>query len=480
MISDQKRLWVGLCLALAILLSAVLRYAVIDRRPVHHDEGVNAWFVENFVEHGQYQYSPHDYHGPTLYYFGWAVTKVFGRDVSALRYLTTTFGFALCLTPFLLLPEIGFVGVALAIAALGLSPGEVYHSRYAIHEIIYTFFCTFAALSFFRFWRDGKSYWLVMGAFTMASAAATKETVIVWLACMGGAFAATLVGEYVQKRPLHLRERFTPARAAVFLGIVIASMFLWFRPNELLDFFKSYGFYLHLGTSNTGHEKPWHYFPELLWRHETFLVFGALAGCLATALRRDAAGIFLAAWSVLALLGQSVIRYKTPWMVVNLATPLALWSGYAFAVLYAWPLLRPARSLFVAAVVVGLCAAGWKAHYLSFVDFKDLTNKYAYVQTFPPAHDLERKLKKIAADYPTMQIPLVSDENWPYPFLLGKTPQVIMYGQMPESFGKPKIFVIRDKMNQLPEAFLADYDKELYPIRPGLDFQLFIEKGFRL
>ena len=43
-----------------------------------------------------------------------------------------------------------------------------------------------------------------------------------------------------------------------------------------------------------------------------------------------------------------------------------------------------------------------------------------------------------------------------------------------------RVAALEPKMNQLPEAFLADYDKELYPIRPGLDFQLFIEKGFRL
>jgi len=474
-LSEQARWRVGFLLCLVVACSALLRFVDISHRPVHHDEGVNAWFVERLVERGAYQYSPHDYHGPTFYYFGWVATTLFGRDVSVLRMMTALFGFALTLTPLVLLPELGWSGVLVSMAAIGLSPGEVYHSRYAIHEILYAFFTGFSALAFYRYWRGGQLSWLILGSVMFATAAATKETIIVWIACMGAAVALMSLQEHTRGGELTLRTRLTPTVLGIAVAVTTTGLFVWFRPKELLDFFKGYSFYLHLGTSKTGHEKPWHYFPMLLWDVEPFLVFGGLAGLVATMRRREPLGLFLSAWSITALAVQSLIKYKTPWMVVNLTTPLGLLTGYAAAMWLAEPALKQRQSLIKAGVVLGLGVSAWKAHYLSFVEYNEAKNSYSYVQTYESAHVLERRLKEFAAKYPAMKIYMVSDETWPYPFLLGKTPQVVIVDKIPEPF-QAKVFVIRDTLNHLPESFLANYDKELYPIRGGLDFELYIDR----
>ena len=37
-------------------------------KPLHHDEGVNGFFLTNLFRDGVYKYDPANYHGPTLYY----------------------------------------------------------------------------------------------------------------------------------------------------------------------------------------------------------------------------------------------------------------------------------------------------------------------------------------------------------------------------------------------------------------------------
>jgi len=61
--------WLARLLILLVAAGAVgLRLPQLDRRPLHNDEGVNAWILRDLVEKGQYRYNPHEYHGPTLHY----------------------------------------------------------------------------------------------------------------------------------------------------------------------------------------------------------------------------------------------------------------------------------------------------------------------------------------------------------------------------------------------------------------------------
>jgi predicted membrane-bound mannosyltransferase len=61
---------------LILLAAAVLRLYHLSLKPLHHDEGVNAYFFERLFRHGIYQYDPANYHGPTLYYFALLISSV--------------------------------------------------------------------------------------------------------------------------------------------------------------------------------------------------------------------------------------------------------------------------------------------------------------------------------------------------------------------------------------------------------------------
>jgi predicted membrane-bound mannosyltransferase len=48
---------------LALLAGLWLRFADLGLKPLHHDEGVNSYFLLNLADHNDYKYNPENYHG---------------------------------------------------------------------------------------------------------------------------------------------------------------------------------------------------------------------------------------------------------------------------------------------------------------------------------------------------------------------------------------------------------------------------------
>ncbi|HEV7643040.1 MAG TPA: glycosyltransferase family 39 protein [Pyrinomonadaceae bacterium] len=137
----DKFWWAGCLLITAIAI--FLRVYWIDLKPLHHDEGVNGFFLTTLFREGVYKYDPGNYHGPTLYFIALAFTKILGLETFAIRYSVVIFGVGIVVLAFLLHRYIGRVGALSAALFLALSPGMVFVSRYFIHEILFVFF-TFA------------------------------------------------------------------------------------------------------------------------------------------------------------------------------------------------------------------------------------------------------------------------------------------------------------------------------------------------
>ena len=109
-------------------------------RALHHDEGVNSFFLTTLFREGVYKYDPANYHGPDLYYLALAVTKIFGLNTLSIRGSVAIFGVLVVVLTFFLKNYIGKFGSLFAALFLALSPGMVYISRYFIHEILFVFF----------------------------------------------------------------------------------------------------------------------------------------------------------------------------------------------------------------------------------------------------------------------------------------------------------------------------------------------------
>jgi uncharacterized protein (TIGR03663 family) len=131
-------LWTASCTAITILAAAV-RFISLGLKPLHHDEGVNGFFLTDLFRKGEYHYDPANYHGPTLYYIALAFAKVFGLDTVPVRASVAIWGVLMVVLCFYLRPYIGRTGSLFAALFVAVSPGMVFISRYFIHEIFFVF-----------------------------------------------------------------------------------------------------------------------------------------------------------------------------------------------------------------------------------------------------------------------------------------------------------------------------------------------------
>lgn len=132
-------LWLLNC-SLITTVATFLRFYWLELKPLHHDEGVNGYFLTNLFRNGEYKYDPTNYHGPDLYYISLAFTKAFGLNTLSIRWSVAVFGVLTVVLAFFLKRYIGKIGSLAAALFLALSPGMVYISRYFIHEILFVFF----------------------------------------------------------------------------------------------------------------------------------------------------------------------------------------------------------------------------------------------------------------------------------------------------------------------------------------------------
>jgi len=133
------KIWLLSCF-LITATAAFLRFFWLELKPLHHDEGVNGHFLTALFRDGVYRYDPANYHGPDLYYFALAFSKIFGLNTISVRASVAIFGVLTVILAFFLKDYIGKIGSLAAAFFLALSPGMVFISRYFIHEIIFVFF----------------------------------------------------------------------------------------------------------------------------------------------------------------------------------------------------------------------------------------------------------------------------------------------------------------------------------------------------
>src|SRR5262249_21757682 len=66
----------ALVLLLAACVALLLRFPLLDARPFHNDEAVNAVKFKQLWEQGTYKYDPNEHHGPSLFYATLAISRL--------------------------------------------------------------------------------------------------------------------------------------------------------------------------------------------------------------------------------------------------------------------------------------------------------------------------------------------------------------------------------------------------------------------
>ena len=482
-----------------LTLAFALRVAWLGVKPPHFDEGVNGWFVDAMTRDGFYHYDPTNFHGPLHFYVLFISQTLFGRDILALRLplaLVSTGCVALVLAYRCYLGERVCQIAALAMA---ISPAMVFYGRYAIHESWLLFFLLLTAWGAAGLWRFGHRRHLWAAALGLTGMILTKETYLIHVTAFILAVPCLL---FYEKRFRSTRFAFAGwkfgRRDVVKVTGICAGLIVFFYTGGLLDWpgiepppsgprgslaglYECFGAWVRTGTANeTHHEKPWHYWLQLLAgieitdakagervtisatiASELPAALGLLASCALLAPRSNRLARYLAIYGVGALIGYSLVPYKTPWCIISLIWP--------FHFIFALAVVRGAQKLdaWTTATLAGALGlftlhATWQ---LNFHHYADAAEPYVYVQTTPDIDKLLIPLNTLVERDPrnrylTGHISL--PEQHPLTWLLNDFPKID--------------FPTLEQLADPPDADVLLVDNTLVDsVEPGLHFNYFKE-----
>jgi uncharacterized protein (TIGR03663 family) len=221
-------------------VAVFLRFWDLTLKPLHHDEGVNGFFLKTLFTEGVYRYDPTNYHGPTLYFIALAFSKVFGLETVSIRASVAVFGVGIVVLALFLRKYLGSIGSLTAALFLALSPGMVYISRYFIHEIFFVF-CSFGVVLGILFFIEGRPAGLVASglmtalllvcflpsSINLANAIAGNDATTVWIMRVGF-FAVEAVLVFLLMRLILNWNEGRP----IYLMLAAASAALFFATKE--------------------------------------------------------------------------------------------------------------------------------------------------------------------------------------------------------------------------------------------------------
>ncbi len=479
----MKHPWLVILLAVGVALA--LRLPHLERRPLHTDEAVHAVRLGEMLEQGTYEYDPHDYHGPTMYYATVPLASLRGENTlwqlttTTMRFVPLLFGVGLILLLFAAGDALDRTESAWAALFTAVSPFMVYFSRYYIMEMLFVFFTFALLLAVWRYWRTGKLMWAALAGVCMGLMHATKETcVITWFSLAVAlivAQAGRLCGEQVRRRDACA----TALAVAVAIAVSVICFSVFFTdwrgvPQSVLTYLN----YAKRGQGS-GHEHSWYYYLELFAWHRTgkllwtelAIVLLAVVGVVRAFRERHGFGKLLAVYAGVMLVVYSVIPYKTPWSMLSLIHALILLAGIGAAGLVKW--------VPWAAWPLALAAAG----HLAFQSVRgnsarfecDERNPCVYSHTSRDAIRLSDRLHQIAAVSPDgkkMVVKFMSKEYWPLPWYLRDLPNV-GYWDKPANPAGASIIISSPEFNL---DFGDGWQTELFGLRPGVLLQVHIRR----
>ena len=496
---------------LAFLLALFLRFYDLERKPLHHDEGVNAWFLLNLKKDfpAGWKYDYQNYHGPFLF-FTHIIPLSIKESIFSLRCSVALFGSLLILLLWPLRRKIGRVGVTAAAFLLALSPTNLFFARTNIHETYFAFFSLAAVAAAVRFWESRRAIYFILMAACAAWVITNKETYVMtaaafflsgwltvsWLnrwrlfAWVGKAWR----GKEIPPRPF-LREIFSwigVHRGAVLaaLGVFVLIIVVYFSSlftnlaGPTVDMVRTLLKWSRTGTEGEGHNKPVIYFGKLLVLFELPILLLGVLGVVYAFLRRNVFAVFAVFWSIILFLIYSSVPYKTPWLALNFIIPLALLAGFFGEQLYRSIAGNHALTAGAGALGIFMLAAWakWVSLPVNFEFYDDDRYMLVYSQTRRDVNDMMARLKDYAVKQGQgfdTEIKITSDEYWPLQWYLHEYGHVGFWGASilePGSQVDPDspIIIGRSTTQAKLEAKLKDtYYSEMYSLRPGVDLVLY-------
>src|SRR5215469_13274735 len=465
-------------------LAAFLRLFLLGIKPPHFDEGINGWFVDQVMKNGFYRYDPTNYHGPLHFYVLLLFQSLFGRNVWALRLPVVLVGIAGVWLALKFEPFVGKNVSRIAALAMAVSPGFVFYSRYAIHEVWLQLFSMMFILGLLGLWRRGTLTCLWLAGVGLTGMVLTKETYAIHVACALLAIPTLAVSNYLNRVPdVKPAKQIWSWIDLIMILIVGAFAVIFFYSGTFFNWNGVKGLYLafkawsETGAAGHGHEKAWDYWVGLMMPHfeikradffgyELPMLVGLILSFIlgiGILFRRKFSQKFnlslryLAIYGVGSLVAYSIVKYKTPWCIISFGWPLLFVFGAA--VLF----VRP-KNLRKAYVTLGalLCISLGSSIWLNYFKCSSPEEPYAYVQTYNDIFKLTDPLLTLAKRDPSnyhLTGHLIRSSVYPLPWVLGDFDRVGYYegGNMPANLDGDFLLVQQDKIKDVESKLKGTY-----------------------
>ncbi len=423
-------------LVILAIAALVIRVAQIDQRPFHHDEGVNHYFLETTRSKGYYPYSHQNYHGPTHFYAIALTTWLFGEDSEQAMRLPPAIGGVLLLLPLLSFFRRRPYALFFSTVLISFSPSLIFFSRYTIHEVFFILFTLWLALAVYQWNRTHVAHWLYQGAVALSLLILTKETYVIAGFCLFWAYLSLEIPRrditFIYKQRHHFAGAIVLLCALTIL--IVSGGFQW--SGGVRELFLGVPQWVGRNSSDTGHHKEFLYYSKVLLETEPWLLSLPIVMVVAilfltikksTSLlsflsdERFALHRFLTTWAYVSFFLYSSLKYKMPWLIINITVPgalaLSLWLS---------ELLR-ARILRYAMLVGTLVGCVYYSWYYNFKVPYGTKNPFSYVHTSPGMMKLIDEIKSIWKKSPQSKILVATNQYWPMPYYFRKNKEKVAY-----------------------------------------------------
>jgi uncharacterized protein (TIGR03663 family) len=467
---------------LILALAAFLRFFLLGIKPPHFDEGINGWFVDQVMKNGFYRYDPTNYHGPLHFYVLLFFQSLFGRNVWALRLPVVLVGIAGVWLALKFEPFVGKNVSRIAALAMAVSPGFVFYSRYAIHEVWLQLFSMMFILGLLGLWRRGTVTYLWLAGVGLTGMVLTKETYAIHVACALLAIPTLAISYALNRVPDVKPAKQTWSWIDLAMVIIVGGFaIVFFYSGTFFNWSGVKGLYLafkawtETGAAGHGHEKAWDYWLGLMMPHfeikradffgyELPMLVGLIL-CLFCQKFKNLNLRYLAIYGLGSLVAYSIVKYKTPWCIISFGWPLLFVFGGAVL------LVRPKYLRFTQrAIAVVLCISLGSSIWLNYFKCSSPEEPYAYVQTYNDIFKLTKPLLTLAKRDPSnfhLTGHLIRSSVYPLPWVLGDFDRVGYYegGNMPGNLDGDFLLVQQDKIKDVESKLKGTYYTDKMTLR---------------
>jgi uncharacterized protein (TIGR03663 family) len=493
----------------AVVVALALRLPLLENRPMHNDEAVNAVKFGALWDHGDYRYDPHEYHGPTLHYLTAALCGLTNAPdyvhltETRLRLCTALSGICLVLLLLTLRDELGGKAMVAAAVFTAVSPVMVFYSRYWIHESWLVLFSLLAIASGWRFIRKPSWTWAFIAGAGLGLMQATKETFVLMLAAAVGSWGLNrLLARTASKESIYWRSQILKlgfglmAWLAVWL-VMFTSFFQ--HAGGLFDSIRTYAPWLGNAGTDSVHAHEWSFYLRRLywfqtgggpvWSEAFLLGLGVIGGASAFLGNRDFGGRadfirWLAGYTILLAAIYCAIPYKTPWCVMGFHHGVILLAGVGAVVVWGWGKTIPARVMVAIGLGLGTTHLAWQAWCVSFVVPADRSNPWVYAHTSTDLLNLVAKVTSVTAaangDKTQMTVIGADDDYWPLPWYLRQYSSVGWWNSAAETNLLAPLVIASGSLDLKLDARGTHIMVGYFQLRPQVFLEFYVERALWL